>query len=383
MSTLLACPYCGLQLGMSSMRAHIALCNSCDPSGDNSEGREKSSEALTRSRNSDVISFFTIQGLPSADTLIPSRSPSDMHTPQVLHLDLRTKSSGKTTAKDAKVTMPLVQLVSKRRYGSRCGSSSLPSFPYHGNDQLLTMYDAVGNGAYSSPLAASSIEKCAGNKGHGECFNGKENRGNLASLEDPQLLERVFRLEAMNKELYEALAVERETHERSMASLERTLTSVQAELSTLHALVAGTAKSAEAAHYGMKDIETRLENVTTREAFRRLEEKLEDLFVWSRTLQQGTRLPQWTVSHDKNDKLTLVNHLVMNTPSDSCEIGRGIDRGRGTGSEGWDSFAGMPFLSKDTGELIAHLLKQQPAAWIHTLGSASASEASTALPGDG
>ncbi|RNF23965.1 uncharacterized protein Tco025E_02669 [Trypanosoma conorhini] len=386
MSTLSTCPYCGVQLGISSMRAHVALCNSCGPSGDNSDGRAESNGAPARTRTSDSFVPSTLEGSSCAEALIPSRAPSDGNAPQVFHLDLRTRPGERATANDAKPTMALSQLGPKRRSGQRRGSCSLPPSSCQRNDeQLSTAGESVGTGACSSPFGTSNTEprKRADSAWNEECLNAKESGGGLASLNDPQLLERVSRLESMNRELYEALAVERDTHERSRAALEGALTFLRAELSTLHALVVGAANSAETAHYNLEDIETRLEKLPTEEAFQRLEAKVEDLFVWSRAVRQGTRLPQLAFTGGKNEKNTLVNLSAMNTPADPREIGCSAGRGKGTRSEGRDAPAGTPFLSKDTGETIAHLLQQQPAALIHTRGPVPAPEVSAALLGSG
>ncbi|KAF5226359.1 hypothetical protein ECC02_000483 [Trypanosoma cruzi] len=385
MSTLLACPYCGVQMGMSCMRAHIALCNDRDSSRENSEGRAESNEPLACTRNSSSLSSSAVAGFPCVETSIPPRVPGDANAPKVFRLDLRSNPIKKPIVRDAKVRDLWSFPESERRSCSRRGLTSPPSPPLQSsNDELPIGEKAVETGLLSLPTGTSNTEQeNFGHAGHGELSSGKEGDGHLASLDNTQLLEKISLLEAANRELYEALAVQREAHENSRAALERTLNSLRDDLSTLHALVAGAIKSADAAHHGVVGVETRLENLPTREAFYRLEEKVEDLFACSRTLRQDTPPRQGRVSRDKNEKTPLLNLSVNSISSATRQATSGMSGSKDTGSERRGAPTGTPFLCDDAGEMIAQLLHLQPAVLIHTHGTTSALKASDGFPGRG
>lgn len=343
MSTLSTCPYCGLQLGMASMRGHLVLC-SRGP-GRNNGGKTDASP---------------VEKSSSAAALAPSRPSAPASVPAVVRVDLRSKSVENSSVKNG-TQRDVDPHPERRRRSSLIGSSStLPTSSPScvGGGQHLKADVCAGSGLSLSTgdVGSKTREGDARNDMYRDELADGESDGGAILAVDPQMERRVLCLEAATKELRAALIFEREAREKTSEALEDILSFLRSELSKLHARVDDVSKGAEDARRGAEDLGKRVEILPTREALGELQRKVESLLS-SLPPRRGKEEPPCDVVSGGGRFTPLPQD--MSRSAASCGD---------AGGERRRVFGETPFLSHDTGEVIAQFLHLRPTAMIQTPG---------------
>lgn len=368
MSTLATCPYCSVQLGMSSMRAHIVLCGrNCNRA--NSKDRIDAVDARRRS-----TSISTDKSAPKralrVEKAAPSQSFASRDTPAVLHVDLRSTAGENLNLKTAKKPEAGSLSGRKKHLNQSRGSSVSPQLQ-NADDELAVKTNSFleTNAEFSGQEAYANEYDDDDDACGGELKDVEKDRNAVFST-NYRLFERVAQLEAENEEIRAALAREREERRKSTFLFEGALASVRSELVALRTLTGDAAGTAKSANDGVECMKKQLECFATREALGELQEKVEGLLqqqqqqLWLRQEEQKAQRDAGSsgaapLANTSMESFSPASRGIFSADVSGLSVG-----GRLTTA----AVTKTPFLAKDTGEMIARFLYLQPAAVIQTAG---------------